>query len=216
MHRPAHRLVAAEGERHVRDAAGDARAGQPLLDPPGRLDERGGVVVVLGDAGRDREDVRVEDDVLGVEAGALGEQVVGALADRDLALDRLRLALLVERHHDHGGAVAADLARPASRNGSSPSLRLIELTIALPWTHFSPASITLHLRGVDHHRHARDLGLGGDQPQERRHRLLAVEQALVHVHVDDLRAGLDLRARDRERGLVVAGEDQRAGSAPSR
>ena len=28
---------------------------------------------------------------------------------------------------------------------SSPSLRLIELTIALPCTHFSPASITDHL-----------------------------------------------------------------------
>ena len=61
--------------------------------------------------GRDREDVGVEDDVLGVEAGALGQQVVGALADRDLARDRVGLALLVERHHDHRGAVAADLAR---------------------------------------------------------------------------------------------------------
>ena len=33
-----------------------------------RLDEVHGVVVVLLDAGRDREDVRVEDDVLRVEA----------------------------------------------------------------------------------------------------------------------------------------------------
>ena len=76
------------------------------------------VVVVLGDPGGDREDVRVEDDVLGVEAGALREQVVGALADRDLALDRVGLALLVEGHHDHGGAVAADLAR--DRRGTAP------------------------------------------------------------------------------------------------
>ena len=30
-------------------------------------------------------------------------------------------------------------------NGSSPSFRLMELTTALPCTHFRPASITVHL-----------------------------------------------------------------------
>ena len=35
------------------------------------------------------------------------QDVVGALADRDLALERVGLALLVERHDDDGGAVAA-------------------------------------------------------------------------------------------------------------
>jgi hypothetical protein len=44
------------------------RARQVLLDPARRVDEVDGVVVVLLDAGRDREDVRVEDDVLGREA----------------------------------------------------------------------------------------------------------------------------------------------------
>ena len=39
------------------------------------------------------------------------EQVVRAAADRDLSLDGVRLALLVERHHDDAGAVAADRAR---------------------------------------------------------------------------------------------------------
>ena len=74
-----------------------------------------------------------------------GEQLVGALADLDLALLGVGLAGLVERHDHHGGAIGhADLAAHASRNGSSPSFMLIELTIGLPDTHFSPASITLH------------------------------------------------------------------------
>src|SRR3546814_9198517 len=34
--------------------------------------------------------------------------------------------------------------RAWSRNGSSPSFMLIELTIGLPGTHFRPASMTLH------------------------------------------------------------------------
>ena len=35
------------------------------------------------------------------------QDVVGALADRGLALERVGLALFVERHHHHRGAVAA-------------------------------------------------------------------------------------------------------------
>ena len=86
----------------------------------------------------------IEDDVGRVEAGALGQQPVGALADRDLALDRVGLPLFVERHHDDAGAVAPDDARPSARKSSSPSFRLIELTTGLPCTHFRPARITDH------------------------------------------------------------------------
>ena len=78
VHRLAHRLVAAEREREVRDAARDVDVRQRLDDPPRRLDEVDAVVVVLLDAGRDREDVRIEDDVLGREADLLGQQPVGA------------------------------------------------------------------------------------------------------------------------------------------
>jgi hypothetical protein len=60
---------------------------------------------------RDGEDVHVEDDVLGREADDVDEQPVGALADGNLALDRLGLPLLVERHHDDASSVAADDAR---------------------------------------------------------------------------------------------------------
>ena len=42
----------------------------------------------------------------GIEAHGLGEEPVGALADRDLALHGVGLALLVEGHHHHGRAVA--------------------------------------------------------------------------------------------------------------
>ena len=35
--------------------------------------------------------------------------------------------------------------RALCRKSASPSLRLIELTTLLPWTHLSPASITDHL-----------------------------------------------------------------------
>ena len=80
---------------------------QVLADPARRLDEIDAVVVVLLDAGGDGEDVRIEDDVLGREADLFGQNVVGALADLGLALERVGLALLVEGHDDDRGAVAA-------------------------------------------------------------------------------------------------------------
>ena len=156
---------------------------------------------MLLDAGRDREDVGIEDDVLGREADLLGQELVGARADLDLALERVGLALLVERHHDDGGAIGATMLA-CSRKASSPSFIEIELTIGLPCTHFRPASITSTLGAVDHHRHAGDVGLGRDEVEELDHRLLGVDQALVHVDVDDLRAVRDLVARDIERGGV--------------
>ena len=42
-------------------------------------------------------------------------------------------------------------------------------------------------RGVDHHRHAGDIRLGGNEIQEGRHLLARIEQAVVHVDINDLR-----------------------------
>ena len=69
------------------------------------------VVVVLLEPGRDRQHVGIEDDVGRIDAGLLGQQPVGALADLDLARDGVGLAVLVERHHDHRRAVAPHRAR---------------------------------------------------------------------------------------------------------
>ena len=50
--------------------------------------------------------------------------------------------------------------------------------------------------------------IGRDQVEEPGHRLLAVDQALVHVDVEDVGARLDLVAGDGQRGLEVAALDQ--------
>ena len=65
-----------------------------------------------------REDVGVEDDVLGREADLVGEDPVGPLADRLAALEVVGLAVLVEGHDDDGGAVLA--AQAGLLDGTSP------------------------------------------------------------------------------------------------
>src|ERR1700744_2905152 len=59
MHRLAHRLVAAEREGQIGDAAGDVRARQVRPNPARRLYEVDAVIVVLLDSRRDREDVGI-------------------------------------------------------------------------------------------------------------------------------------------------------------
>jgi hypothetical protein len=55
---------------------------------------------------------------------------------------------------------------------------------------------------VDHHRHARDIRLGGHQIEEGDHRLFGLSsKPLIHVDVDHLRAGFHLVAGNIERSV---------------
>ena len=92
---------------------------------------------------------------------------------------------------------------------------LIELTMALPCTHLRPASITVHL---DESIITGTRAMSGSAAIRLRNvamRLLGIEQALVHVDVEDLRAVLDLLARDAQRRRIVVGLDQLAETWPS-
>ena len=82
---------------------------------------------------------------------------------------------------------------------ASPSFIEIELTTGLPCTHFRPASITDHF---DESIITGTRAMSGSAAIRLRKVTIAcfgIEQALVHVDVDDLRAVLDLLARDVER-----------------
>ena len=209
MHRLAHALVAAEREGQVRHAAGNMDERHAAADLARRLDEVDPVIVVLLDAGRDREDVGIEDDVLRREADLLGQDLVGARRNLDLARHRVGLALLVEGHDDHGGAVAAH----GPRVGDELLLAFLHrdrVHDRLALHAFQAGFDDLELRTVDHHGNAGDVGLGRDKVEIVHHGGLRIEQALVHVDVDDLRAVGDLVARDVERGGEIALLDQLA------
>ncbi len=137
--RLADRVVAAERERDVADAAAHEGVREAAPQLPGCLDVRGAVAGVLLDPGPDREDVRVVDHVLVVEAGLLHEQPVSAGEDVDLALHAIGLAGLVEGHDHDGGAV------PAGQPGLGQERRLAFLEDdgvfnQLARSHFVPQS----------------------------------------------------------------------------
>ena len=206
MHRPPHRLVAAEREAEIGKAAGNVHPRAARLDLAAGLDEIQRVAAMLVDAGGDGEDVGIEDDVLGREAVG-DEQPVGALANLDLALLAVGLADFVERHHHHGRAIIPHQAG-MFQELLFAFLHADRVHDRLAGHAFQPGLDHAPPRAVDHERHPGDVGLGRDQLQEGGHRHFGVEQALVHVDVDDLGAALDLLAGDFDRRGIVAGHDQ--------
>ena len=140
---------------------------------------------MLFDPSRDGEDVGVEDDVLGVVSGLLDEQLVRALADADLALQRVRLALLVEGHHHDRGAIFANQPRLLQK-GLFALLEADRVAHALALQALQSRLEHGPLGAVDHDRDARDLRLGRDEIEEARHRLLGVEEVGVHVHIEQV------------------------------
>ena len=90
-------------------------------------------------------------------------------------------------------------------NFSSPSLSEIELTTGLPCRHFRPASITSNFEESTITGTRAMSGSAATRLQELDHDLLRIQQAFVHVDVDDLGAVVDLIARHVERRRVIAG-----------
>ncbi len=144
---------------------------------------------------------------VGSKPAGLGQQLVRALADRHLARDGFGLALLVERHDDDRGAVLADQPRLGEEVGLA-FLHADRVDDGLALHALQARLDDRPLRAVDHERHARHFGLGRQVVQERRHRMLGVEHALVHVHVEDVGAAAHLLERDLHGRRVVAGLDE--------
>ena len=119
------------------------------------------------------------------------------------------MALLVEGHHHDGGAIAQQLAARCKK-GLLALLQGDGVDDRLALHTFEPGLDHRPFRGIDHDRHAGNIRFGGDQVEERHHRLFGIEQALVHVDVEDLRAVFDLAARHGEGGGIIAGLDQLA------
>ena len=120
-----------------------------------------------------------------------------------LRVPRVGLTLFVEGHHHHRRAVAQALGGLAEELGVA-LLQADRVDDRLALDTLEAGLDHLPLGAVDHQRHPGDIGLGGDQIEEGPHGVDAVEQPLVHIDVEHLRPGLDLVARHRERGGIVA------------
>ena len=162
---------------------------------------------MLLNARRYREDIGVEENVLGREADLVHQDVVAALADFSFAFIGVGLALLIECHHYRRRAIAAHqrgvfdetLLAFLERDGVDDGFTLHAL---------QPRLNDAPLGRIDHQRHFGNVRLRGDQVEELHHRGFAVQHRLVHVHVDYLCAGFYLLLGDFQRFVVAAFKNQ--------
>ena len=104
------------------------------------------------------------------------EQIVGALADLDAALEGVRLAALVECHHHHGRAVTADEFRLVQKL----LLAFLEadgIDDALALKTFQPGLDDLPLRGIHHHR--APWQMSGSEATRFRKRVIAATPSII-------------------------------------
>jgi len=88
---------------------------QIFLDALCRLKEIHRIVVVFFNAGGDREDVGVENNIFRRET-SLSEKLIGARADFELAVSSVGLPVLVKRHHHASRAIAHNLVGMAEES----------------------------------------------------------------------------------------------------
>ena len=194
-------------EGHVRDPEHGRAGRQGLLDQPQALDGLHRPADVRRIAARRREDQRVEDDVGLGHAVLRGQERVAAARDLELALagEGLRLLrVLVDDAEDHRRAVAPE----QRRHVGDPLLAVLEvdgvddrLALAVGQRHLDRRRVG----GVDHDRR---LDRAAEPSVELADRGPLVALGGLQADVDDLRAALDLAARDLGRLVPVAGRHQ--------
>ena len=206
MHRLAHRLVTTEREGHVRHTARHMRIRQVLLDAPRSLDELDTIVIVFINAGRDRKNIRIEDNVFRWETDP-DEQIVRTFANLEFTIGCIGLPVFVKGHDNCRRAVAHDFAR-VFEEGFFTFLETDRIHNRLALHALQTRFDNRPFGRVDHDRHAGDVRLGGNQIEEAHHRRLTVEHAFIHVDIDDLRAALDLLQRNGKRLVKTTIDDQ--------
>ena len=162
---------------------------------------------MLLDAGCNREDIRIEDNVLGIESDLVHEKTVGAGADPDLVVLGGCLPLLVEGHDDHRRTVAPGQLCPLKK-GLLSILQTDGIQDAFSLKALHPLLQHRPLGAIDHDRYPADLGVGCEQIQEGHHHFFAVEHSFVDVHIEDIGSALDLLTRHRKGRLIISGNDE--------
>ena len=202
MDRFPHRLVAAERERHIGNAAAHLDIRQGLLDQARGIDVIQAVIVMFLDARGDRENVGIKNDVLRRKAYLIHKNAVAARANVHFALKRISLTCFIERHDNYRRPVAKRKLRMFDEFRFA-FLQADGIDDCLALNAFQSRFDHRPLARIQHDGHTADIRLGGDKVQERNHRLLRVEHRFIHVDIDDLRATLDLVAGNTQRFRII-------------
>ena len=163
MHRLPDCVVPPEGKRKIAHTSAHMHTRQRLFDSLGGFEISFSILIVLRDAGRYGEYVRVENDVLRRKPHFLGENAVSATTDLHLPLVTIRLSFLIESHNYNGRSVSPDKFRLPNKLFLT-LLQRDRIDDPLPLQVFEPCFNDRPLGRVHHYRHLSDIRLSCNKP----------------------------------------------------
>ena len=158
----AHRVIAPERERHIRNTTTNQRMGQVLFNPTAGLNKVQTITVVLLNTSSHRKHIGVKDNIFRRKANLINQNIVAALRDFLASLQIIRLAIFIKGHHHNGGTVLFAqlgffnklLSAFFKANGVNHRLALDA---------FKPSFDHLPFGGIHHNGHTGNLRLRGYQ-----------------------------------------------------
>ena len=207
VHGLAHHIIAPEREGHIAHSTAYFSEWHTLLDDACRFYEIDTVIIMLFYTRGYRKYVGVKNYILWRKAHLLCKYLVGTLAYVYFALQAVCLSYFIKCHYDHRCAVAAaylgllyEFLLPfLHRYGVDDTLTLYALQARFYYR---------ELRRVEHDGYAGNIRLGLQQVYKSVHGQYAVQQRIVHVDVQYLRAALHLLAGYRKGFLVFILPDE--------
>ncbi len=196
-----------QSERDVRDAENGFATRQRLLDQPDALDGLDAGADIIFVAGADRENQRIEDDVLGLDAVFFGEQFERSLRHLQLAIarDRLRLLLVVVDTSDHQRGAEAPRQRHHFLETILAVFEIDRIDQRLARGALERFFDHTMIGRIDHQWHFYFFDFYFEEAGDVRH-LVAIR--ILQAYVEDVCAAADLHAADFGSFLDLAVRDQ--------
>ena len=185
MHGFTDNIISAEAERQVAYSPGNFGPWAGLFDLPASLDVIHGIVVVLCDTGGYGENIRIENNVFGREPNFFSKNAIGPLTNTYFTRYRIRLAIFVEGHNHDGSAITAYFFC-LSQKIIFPFFQGDGINDAFSLNTLQTRFDDLKFRGIDHKRQFGNIGFGSHQIQKVNHDSFGVQQALIHINIQDL------------------------------
>src|SRR5215217_60090 len=181
--------------------------GQVFLNPACSIDKIYRIIIVFFQTRSNRQDVRVENDVLRRKAQFIDQDIIRPRTDLYSSLIIVGLSLLIKSHYHHGSTVVHNLA------GTFPEfiftlLQRNRVYDTLSLQAFQTGLNNRPLRRIYHDRQFRNVRFRSNQVQEFGHRSLRIDHPLIHVYIDHLRTTFNLLAGYGKCSFKIAAQDQ--------
>ena len=157
--------------------------------------------------GRNGENIWVKDNILWREIHLIDEEIIGALTNPEFIICCLGLALFVEGHDNCRRAEVADFPR-MSEKFFFPLFHRDRINNGLALYAFQTCLKHFPFGAIDHDGNPGNVRLPCHELQETCHGRSAVNQPVIHININDLRAAFNLLPRNRKSFLVIIIDDE--------